>query len=171
MILKNKIGGLVYLIILLLVGSVDNLLPKQLTKYLSKNIFLRHILLFSIIFFTINFDILETNKYNDPTIDIIYSITTYLMFLLFTKLNLIFSIIIMFIIFFYYLLYKYKTFFLNKSYNSNFEKNYISVMDKYSIFIFIFIIIILIIGNIKYYIKQKKDHQNFNIIKYIFGTN
>tara|TARA_Y100000816_G_scaffold208621_1_gene154421 strand:- start:3131 stop:3751 length:621 start_codon:yes stop_codon:yes gene_type:complete len=160
------------LLIFLAVSSnyLANILPCSFQYYLYNSMYARHICLFFLIYLTIDF-----TKYLHININILHpfeilinTIIIYISYILFSKQNIQFFTILLFLLIIYYIN-------INiVEYNNN-NNNYITEknitiyknIDKYFPYL---ISIILIIGFIKYFIKQYKDHyKNFNILKFIFG--
>jgi hypothetical protein len=152
MLIEEKITGIAILLLLLISSSTESLLHKDLQLLLKNNLYVKHIILFCIIYFLIDFsDKINTN----PIYNFIYSLIVYILFNLFTKQNALSSVIIIILIFTSFFIYTYKDFLINKNLIMVDDNNILNIINTINYIIYILIIIILLFGFIKYYIKKR----------------
>ena len=156
------------LILLALSGNfLTNLLPCSYQYQLNNSMVFRHIILFFIIFFTLDVTqyLINNNNNNivDPSLNIFYSFIVFLFYWSFSKQSFKFVVVIIILAIIYY---------INNSYIDYFEFIEIEYNILYDLkkYIPIVTIIILMIGNLRYFYKQYYDHKkDFSIIKFILG--
>jgi hypothetical protein len=159
------------LIILFVSGKyiTTNILSCRVQELLNGNVYVQYILLFIIIYFTIDFTT-DDGVIVSPIENVKITCLVWVLFVMFAKMNLYFTIFTfsLFIITYYIqnqIVYYRK---LNDK-NEYIEKinSFISVEKK----LIIFIIFTIILGFIIYFIKQYKDKKNeWSFVKFIFGT-
>ena len=88
-------------------------------------------------------------------------------FLIFSKINLYYIFAIFALLLILYVMHDFKNYYKSKNI---INQDIINKFNIYANIIIITMFIILIIGLIKYLIKQKKDHKNFDYIKFFLGT-
>ena len=164
---EDAIKG-IFLLILAIAGSfITETLGCKTQKMLANNMFAKHFVIILTLYFTINF----TN--NDESIHPSYMIKMvlfiYILFLLFTKMNIQFTIIVFC---FLTIAYVNSTFIDYYTKNKPEDKNKIDSLQKNQQIIYILIIILIIIGFGFYLNMQYKDHyKSWSTIKFIFGVN
>lgn len=159
-------GGL--LLILAVMGNYSGeLLSCQFRKMLTENIFIKHFATFFILYFAVDF---TSDKPQHPFNILYYSFLIYIAFLLFNKLDIIFTIVVFILWSVIYFLLTYKNYlnYENKSGKNNKE---INIINNTSNIIKFITVIILLIGFVIYFNKQYKDHRkNWSSIKFMFGN-
>jgi hypothetical protein len=153
-----------FLLFLVVCGNyIGELLGCKTQKLLSENIFMKHIILLCLIFFTIN--LIGDKKYHPIEV----AKRTFLLwafYLILTKMNLQFTLIVLFLLFSLYVFDEYQGY-LDEN-KIEYEKE---TYDNYKVYLQYLIISIMIYGFISYYLKQQKDHsKDFDNIKYLLGT-
>ena len=156
-----------YGILLLLITISSNFVAQtfncRLKQFLENNQISKHIILL----LTINFLININDGENIHPIDKLKS--TFLIwfgFLIFSKINLYYIFIIFALLLILYMMHDFKNYYKSKN---MINQDIINKFNIYANIITITMFIILIIGLIKYLIKQKKDHKNFDYIKFFLG--
>ena len=136
-------------------------LPSQLVKFLKKDLIVRQIFLFFLVFVSIQL----TKGGNDIQIKdkAISSIFLYIFMLIFPKQTLGFSLIEVFLFLIIYGIY-----YTIRNYDLESENKRILTILMYSIGGVM--ILLILIGNILYYLKQKKDKGiDFDYLKFFFA--
>ena len=184
---KSKLLKSIFLIILAVSGNfVGNTLGCQTQSLLMSNMYVKNLLLFFIIYFTISF---TNDDKNNPLEMLINSVFVWLLFILFTKQNIYTTMIIFILFFITYFMNNYITYYErlindnndNKDNKDNIEniennnelKNIINKLEKIKNYIFIIGFIILIVGFFYYLNYQYNEYNEYNkefkFYKFIFG--
>ena len=153
--MEDIINGIFLLLSIILANSTSPTLGKRITKLINKNYYVRLIILYVLIFFTINF----TSTDKDHITDHIKNTSIlFVIYLMISKINIYLSILIFLLIL------------LNYAVNSHIlyleenKKTNVEEYTKYSDYITLLIITITITGFLyKIYHKSQK-------LKYIFST-
>ena len=153
-----------FLLFLVVCGNyIGELLGCKTQQLLSENIYMKHIVLLCLIFFTIN---LISDKKGHPFDILKKTILLWLFYLILTKMNIEFTIVVLFLLFSLYVFDEYQNYLdeSNEEYNKEeYEQN--------KIYLQYLIVGIALIGFIMYFMKQKKEHsKNFDPFKFILGT-
>ena len=132
-------------------------------KLLSENMIAKHIVIILIVYFAIDF---TSGESNTPSEVMILSGTIYLLFILFTKMDITFTIIVFSLLIITYVITNYINY-----YKENNEMNIdIIRLEKIRNYLYAFIIILILIGFILYLIKQKREHsKDWSSLKFLFG--
>ena len=159
------------LIILFVSGKyiTTKILSCRVQELLNGNVYVQYLLLFIIIYFTIDFTT-DDGVIVSPIENVKITCLVWVLFVMFAKMNLYFTIFTfsLFIVTYYIqnqIVYYRK---LNDK-NEYIEKinSFISVEKK----LIIFIIFTIVLGFIIYFIKEYKDKKNeWSFVKFIFGT-
>ena len=159
-------GGL--LLILAVVGNYSGeLLSCQFRKLLTENIFIKHFATFFILYFAVDFTM---DKPQHPLTILHYSLIIYIAFLLFNKLDIIFTIVVFILWSLIYFLLTYKTY-LNYGNKNGKNNENINIVNNVSNILKITTVLLLLIGFVIYFNKQYKDHRkNWSSIKFMFGN-
>ena len=161
--LNDIIRG-IFLVILVICGNfTGQLLGCQTQKLLEMNMFSKYFVTYLILFFTIDF---VSDKNKDVFITGKEALYIWILFIMFTRMNLFFTIIVFILLIIAYLInMQIKYLKENKPNDKNIK--YLDIIHK-KIYIVIFFTILL--GFIMYFIKQRKEHKkNWSSIKFIFG--
>ena len=137
-------------------------LPPQLTRFLKKDLIIRQVFLFFLVFVSIQ---LTKGGSEIPVIDkAISSVFLYIFLLIFPKQTLEFALAESFLFLILYGIY-----YTLKNYDDISGEN----EDKLKITMYsfgCFLVLLILIGNILYYFKQKRDRgEEFNYIEFFFG--
>jgi hypothetical protein len=158
----NMLNGMFFFILLLTSGIISGFLNCDIQNLLENNIFIKHIIIFSTIYFFrySSFVNTDTEQFDNihPLFHFFNSIIIYLLFILLMKMNFNSTIIAFFIFFTIHLIYKYSNYYINKKNNKFFNKKNINIM--YNI-LFILLVVNTIIGVSLNYSKNKKKYNNF----------
>lgn len=134
------------------------------TQYaLTNNMYVKNLLNLALIYFAINLTNDDTNL-EHPTVIMKRTIVVWLGFLIFTKMNILFTAGILILLIVGYTLGNYIDY-----YNQNNEHDKAMKTTKIRKIIFNIIPIALIIGVITYYIAKKKEYKKFNVLTFLFG--
>lgn len=151
----------IFLAFLSILGNfLDTMLPCQTQYVLRTNPFIRQIVMFIVIYFVIDF---SSTKVVNPTTHLLYSSVIYILFFLFTKSVLWFSIISILLLSINYIIgnyIKYYDFHNIPSHNLNAAENYINIL----------IVINIVVGFIYYIIKQLREKKEFKWTTFFAGT-
>ena len=168
---NSAIKALLLLILAIFGNYFNMLLPCNLQHLFTSNTVIRHI--FFIFMITITTDLTKflnnNTKYVDPIFELINSLIIYIAFLIFSKQNIYFVSILLVLLIVYYINNKYINYFNNT--NTIINSNILNIMNYIDNYMFYVFMIITITGYIVYFLKQYKEKKNFNILKFIFGTN
>lgn len=152
-----------FLLFLVVSGNyIGELLGCKTQKLLSENIFMKHIVLLCLIFFTIN---LISDKVPHPFEIAKKTLLLWLFYLILTKMDLKFTLVVLFLLFSLYIFDEYQNY-LDKNKEEYDKEKY----DKYKLYLQYLIMCLMIIGFVSYFLKQKKEHRkNFDIVKFLLG--
>ena len=177
-ILTQSLGIIDGLFLLLLAVSgnfIAETFGCQTQELLSESIMAKQIMTFFIIFFTISYSNSDTEN---PTTKLIKSSIVYIFFLLFTKMNIFPTVMVLFLLMGLYISNNYKKFFIstfNKKNKSN--KNLVSHQDKIKNItkiqkiLIIGVTIVISMGFFNYYKEKQVEYKNsFEFRKFIFGV-
>ena len=177
-ILTQSLGIIDGLFLLLLAVSgnfIAETFGCQTQELLSESIMAKQIMTFFIIFFTISYSNSDTEN---PTTKLIKSSIVYIFFLLFTKMNIFPTVVVLFLLMGLYISNNYKKFFIstfNKKNKSN--KNLVSHQDKIKNItkiqkiLIIGVTIVISMGFFNYYKEKQIEYKNsFEFRKFIFGV-
>ncbi len=160
--LTAEIKAVFLLFIAISANFLGNTLNCNLQKELSENPLLRHLFLYIIVYFTIDF----TSKSDMSPEEVFYkSIMIYIFYIILTKQTFeTFIILFLLLITVYYLYTK-----INYENSKKIDTKQTEQTMDYIVYI---IAIVSLIGFGLYFNKQYTEHyDNFDIIKFIFGTN
>lgn len=151
-------------------GFLSTLLGCQIYRFTNNNIYFRHFILLLFIYFA--FDISSTfNTYIHPSITFILSLCIYLLFILFSKMTLFYTLIVLALIIIIGIINKFKRYY-NNTLTENEKKLKTSIVNLNMLENMMIILILLCIftGSIKYYFLKRKEYGNkFTYLRYFFG--
>lgn len=155
------IRGLMLLFLSVSANFVGELLPCNLQKLLTNSMFAKHYVLILLIYFTITYP--DSIDY-PPLVYLAKTIFIWILFLVFSKMSLRFSMVSLFLLGVVYFLHTLST-------NHTLERYKKDICHKMKKFVVVILIILIIIGHSKYFMKQWKDHRkDWSYTKFIFGT-
>ena len=162
---------------LIILSVAGNFLAETLgcqTQTLLNNMYAKHVLIFFVIYFTIDFT--QGDKVDDPFMNIGKALLVWLLFHFFTHMDIqptILAISLFMILFF---VSNYRHYIKSKIQNlSKSDKTSILKLDKNleiaQNIIFLTTIVVILMGFSIYYIEKKREYKNnFSLLKFIFGT-
>lgn len=160
---KLPLSSLILLYLIMTADSMKTLLPCRIRKLSETNLIYKHLIGFLTLLIFVELGEIAEEKEKFSSVIKMTSIL-YLWFILTTKMYYPLFIILCLVFLIIYILHIYR----KREYkNPNKNKNLKNIKDS----LYIFSIIITIIGVIIYYFNKKNEYKNnFNILKFIFGT-
>ena len=165
--LDFSIKGLFLLILALSGGYVSETLGCQTQNFITNNMDAKYILIFFLLYYSIHFTNSTNLKTDSPLISLVKTLIIYIVFILFTRMNLNFTILVFLLSSLIYLLIVYIEY-----YSDNYPNDpIINKLKQSKNVLYILTIIIIVIGFIDYYLFQRKKHyKKWDPIKFIFGV-
>lgn len=169
------IDGL-FLIFLSISGNfIGETLSCQTQKLLTTSVFAKQLLTYTIILFTINF---SDKTDNNPLIEMAEAFGVYIMFILFTKMNITPTIFVFSFLVLIYLMNNYIKYYESKIdldtdviTENEYYENKIEMINKIIKVLMVLIIITVLFGSFYYYNEKRAEYKkSFSYMKYIFGT-
>jgi Ca2+/Na+ antiporter len=167
----NKQSNMIKGIFLLLLAVSGNFIAETLgcktQKLLSENMYAKQLVTFIIIYFSLG---VTDSSNTSPTDNIIFSVQIWIFFLMFTKMNVKFTISAFMLLGVLLILKNYVDYY--KTHNDkNKNKDKIKYLQRVSTIVMTILITITIIGFLKYLTRQKAEHKdNFSYTKFFIGT-
>ena len=160
--LNDVFNSIIILIVLISAGFVDEIAGCSLTK-LTRHMYIKHIIVYFIIYITID---LQVDDKISPLENIKNSFKIWILYILFTKLDKRFTLVVIALLICDYIINSYKKYYyLNKDNDNG---------DKYNLYLEYLqhlIMGLLFIGFLSYLYKQYKDHRKkFNLLTFFLGT-
>ena len=176
-ILTQSLGIIDGLFLLLLAVSgnfIAETFGCQTQELLSESIMAKQIMTFFIIFFTISYSNSDTEN---PTTKLIKSSIVYIFFLLFTKMNIFPTVVVLFLLMGLYISNNYKKFFISTFNKKKSNKNLVLHQDKIKNItkiqkiLIIGVAIVISMGFFNYYKEKQIEYKkSFEFSKFIFGV-
>jgi len=165
----NSVTKGIFLLILAVAGNfVAETLGCKTQKLLSENMYSKHLIILLILYFSIGF--VNSEKPLDPKETFQLALSIYVLFILFTKMSLTFTIIVFCLLAYIYINSTYIDYY--KKSNPKKNKNEIEKLQNINKLGYIWISILIIIGFGLYFKKQYTEHyEDWNTMKFIFGVN
>lgn len=161
---RSTIRGVFLLILAISGGYTAETLGCKSRKLLGNNMLVKHIVSIFILYFSIG--IFSKEKKN-PTDTFKVTITIYSLFILFSRMNIYFTIVVFLLLAINYIIWNYIDYYKTKDKNDNKIDKLIKTQNN----IFKIIIILIIIGFILYTIEQYGNYKKeWSTIKFLFGT-
>ena len=163
----TEVKGLFLLVLAISGNFIAETLNCRTQKVLSENMYAKHLISLFILFFSITL----FNK-EEPLKIFIKAISIYILFLLFTRMNLMFTWIVFILLTVYYVVGLYLDYYVKESEKES-EKylDRIKKLHKTKELITKMILIFILTGFTLYFQKQYKDHyKNWSTTKFIFGV-
>ena len=156
--------GIFLLILAIIGGYIANTLGCKTQKLMETNMAVKHIVTIMIVYFAMDLSSQFQEKQISPFENLKLSFIIYFFFLLFTKMNIQFTIVTFILLGISYFLTNYI------KYINNNESQLSKLLIKITEIIYLLIILLVLVGFTLYYIKQRKQHsKNFTHMKYLFG--
>ena len=165
--LNDMLKGIFLLILAVSGNFVAETLGCKTQKLLSENMYAKHSIILLILYFTIGFT--TSGKPSHPSEILLMSLNIYVLFLMFTKMDLRFTLMVFSMLCVAYINYTYITYYTtnNSEYKIEIEKHLEIQKMLYG-----FIILTILIGFVLYYRKQYKEYyKTWSTISFLFGVN
>ena len=177
---KEDFSGIPKGLLLVFLGISGNFLAQTMgcrfQELLTNNMFAKSLFVFFIIYFTVNF---TASVSTSPTKLFVLSVLVWLFFVLLSKNNLVFTLIVLVLLIILFTINNYIDYYKNLLANEtdeNKKKKYselIYKLDKAYLDIELGTITLLVIGFVVYFEQKYKEYKNkdggFELIKFIFG--
>ena len=159
--------------LLLILSVCGNFLAETLgcqSQKVLENMFVKHLLLFFMIYFTINFT--QTGIVVNPIINVFKAFIVWIIYHFFTHMDLVPTIIVGLLLMILFFISNYRTY-INESASVKKEKaekvdNALKFTQK---ILWIILVITILVGSSLYYFEKKKEYgSKFNPLKFIFGV-
>ena len=164
------VKGIYLLILIIIAGDTASTFSRQGHKFLQYNYIAKHVIIICIIYFTIDY---SNSKVFHPMQTLLLTGLIWLFYILISKQNLTFTIIIFGLITLIYFLYDFMNYYKDqiKQTKDKELQSKIDTLDKIITYTTYIIIGISVIGFLKYYSFQKGVRKNkFQNNKFIFGS-
>ena len=158
---KNYTAGLFLLILSVSGNYIAETLSCRARSILTNSMLAKHVMILFLIYFTINF---TAEKTIHPMLQMESAFYIWIFFLMFTKMNIYFTIVAFLLLTTLYTLKNFKKFYKHKK-----EEQLYRETDNISRLVEASMLITVIIGFIMYFRTQHKDHKNFDYFKFILG--
>ena len=159
--------------LLLILSVCGNFLAETLgcqSQKVLENMFVKHLLLFFMIYFTINFT--QTGIVVNPIINVFKASIVWIMYHFFTHMDLVPTIIVGLLLMILFFISNYRTY-IKEGTSVKKEKgekvdNALKFTQK---ILWIILVITILVGSSLYYFEKKKEYgSKFNPLKFIFGV-
>ena len=159
--------------LLLILSVCGNFLAETLgcqSQKVLENMFVKHLLLFFMIYFTINFT--QTGIVVNPIINVFKAFIVWIMYHFFTHMDLVPTLIVGLLLMILFFISNYRTY-IKESTSVKKEKgekvdNALKFTQK---ILWIILVITILVGSSLYYFEKKKEYgSKFNPLKFIFGV-
>jgi len=165
-ILSRSIKGIFLLIIAMCGNFVAETLGCQTRRLLTENQLIKHCIIFFTIFFSIDFASGFSSIPDSPVENIGLTLIIYVFFVLFTRMDLVFTGIVFILLTIIYFINSYITYLKAiKDISPT-----VNILEQLEYVLMSLLGPVVIIGFIYYLLRQRKDHaKNWSSIKFIFG--
>ena len=158
---KNYTTGLFLLILSVSGNFIAETFSCRTRSLLTHSMIAKNILILFLIYFTIDF---TSDEIINPVTQMQNAFYIWIFFLMFTKMNIYFTIAAFLLLTILYTLKKYKAYYKKLKH----KQLYIQT-DKLSKMVESTMLLTVIVGFVQYFIFQRKDHKNFSYLKFILG--
>lgn len=160
--------NIVKALFLLMIGiTQDSVTGCNIRQLLQESMMARHVMVFMAIYFGID---LTSGTSQHPGTTFLKSIVLWIVFIMFIRTSLIFTISLFSILAILLVIQSFKSYYEEKNKDENYSKEVI-FYEKAFLTLIISFGAILVLGFILYFIKQYNDHyDNFNLGIFIFGS-
>jgi hypothetical protein len=155
----------IFLLILAVAGNfVAETLGCKTQKLLSENMLAKHFVIILILYFAIDF---TSGQSNTPLDTLKLTLIIYVLFILFTKMSIEFTVIVFLMLALTYVINSYINY-----YKENDKKNpIIKKLEDTRRLLYISMTGLILLGFGLYFIRQRKDYsKNWSTMKFLFGT-
>ena len=159
----------IFLIMLTIIGGVtESTFSCQTLKFLHTNILAKQVVIFCLIYFTIDF---TDNKNSHPIDTLKNTIVIWIAYIIMSKQTIHFTITIFLLLVSLYIIHNYIDYVEDKKNHSE-NKELHDKLNQYSIYIKYTLVAVSLIGFVLYFIKERKEHKkNYSLLKFFFGSN
>ena len=133
-------------------------------QVLSNSMFAKSVILFFLIYFTMDF---SSTEVIDPIVQLKRSLVLWVFLLFFTKMDIYFTGVSLFLLVSTYIMNNFVQYYKEEEEKN---KDKIEMMTKVMTALELVIIVLILVGFVKYFIKQRKDHKNFSFTKFMLGV-
>lgn len=133
-------------------------------QVLSNNMFAKSLIVFFMIYFTMDF---SSTEVVNPTLQLKRSMLLWLFLLFFTKMDIYFTGVTLALLVITYIMNNFVQYY-RKEEEINNDK--IERMSKIMNVMELSIILLILVGFVKYFLKQRRDHKNFTFTKFMLGV-
>jgi hypothetical protein len=162
--IDDEIKGLFLLILAISGNFIGETLGCKTQKLIGENMLVKHFFIMTMVFFALSF---TSNSVISPTTHIYKALFVWLFYVLFTKMNMLFTTLTFFMLLAIYICNEYISYY--KKTKDNEEK--IEKIEKMKQVVSALSIICICIGFVLYFFKQHREHKkNFSMIKFLFGV-
>ena len=158
---ENYTTGLFLLILSVSGNFIAETFSCRTRSMLTHSMIAKNILILFLIYFTIDF---TSDEIINPVTQMKNSFYIWLFFLMFTKMNIYFTIAAFLLLTILYTLKKYKAYYKKLK-----QKQLHVHTDQLSKIVEGTMLLTVIIGFFQYFLFQRKDHKNFSYLKFILG--
>ena len=163
----ESLKGIFLLILAVACNFLPDLLSCKTQKLLNENMLAKHFVALVILYFAIDFTSGVSNEPQHPGKTMYITLLIYIAFILFTRMNIYFTVVSFLILGAIYVLNNFKQYYLQKEE----DLSRIKAINTSINVLFITLIVLILVGAGSYFIKQRRDHgKNWSTFKYIFGT-
>ena len=131
---------------------------------LSRNMFAKSVILFFMIYFTMDF---SSTEVIDPIVQLKRSLLLWIYLLIFTKMDIYFTGMALSLLVITYIMNNFVQYY---RVDEERNKEKIERMSNYINFLESANILLILVGFFKYFLKQRKDHKNFSFSKFMLGV-
>lgn len=164
---SDTIKGIFLLILAVSGNFVAETLGCKTQKLLSEDMFAKHIIIYLIIYFALGF---TSNNHVHPGELAKYSLLIWILFVLFSKMTLPFTIVTFILLAFMYIIHSFIDYYKHQGEEKH--KNDIENFQMIEKYTKSTVILMVIIGFILYFMKQYKEYyKTWSTFKFIFGVN
>ena len=158
---KNYTTGLFLLILSVSGNFIAETFSCRTRSLLTHSMIAKNILILFLIYFTIDF---TSDEISNPATQMQNAFYIWIFFLMFTKMNIYFTVAAFLLLTMLYTLKKYKVYYKKLK-----QKQLYVQTDQLSKMVEGTMLLTVIVGFIQYFIFQRKDHKNFSYLKFILG--
>jgi hypothetical protein len=155
--------------LLLILSVCGNFLAETLgcqSQKVLENMFTKHILLFFMIYFTINFT--QTGVVVNPIINVFKAFMVWIMYHFFTHMDLIPTLIVGLLLMILFFISNYRTYIKENVKKEEKVDNALKFTQK---ILWVILVITILVGSGLYYFEKKKEYgSKFKPLKFIFGV-
>ena len=165
--LDQLLRGILLFIIAVSGNFIAELLSCKTQKLLTTNMYTKHFIGLLIIYFAIGFT--NNEKTVHPFLTLLNSLIVYILFILFSKMNLYFTVICFSLLIILYVLNDFNSYYTENNDENKNDEN-IKIIKKIENVLYIILTLAILCGFFIYFIKQQKDKGKlWETSKFIFG--